>query len=99
MPGGHLRLDFANERRDGRRSRRSVTVREPVTGSVAVDVAGDGSVRQVRQVLDRLDVAGVESRSWRPTPDLDDVFLALTGRATTHDDAASDDAQELETVR
>ena len=30
-------------------------------------------------------------------PDLDDVFLALTGRTATHDEATDDDARELET--
>ena len=100
LPGGHLRLDFAEEASRQAALSALGDAARPVTGSVAIDVPGDGSVRQVREVLDRLDVAGVDvARLAIRTPDLDDVFLALTGRVTTHDDVASDDAQELETVR
>ena len=101
IPGGHLRLDFADDAAlqealsalgDGAR---------PAAGAIALEVPGDGSVRQVRDVLDRLDSAAVEvTRLAVRTPDLDDVFLALTGRTATHDEVASDDeARELEEVR
>jgi ABC-2 type transport system ATP-binding protein len=100
VPGGHLRLDFADEAGlEAALSTLAEGVRR-VAGANAVEVPGDGSVRQVRAVLDRLDRAGIEVTQLAVrTPDLDDVFLALTGRPTTHDEAASDDAQELETVR
>ena len=104
VPGGHLRLDFADEAARQAALSALADGARPAPGSVALDVPGDGSVRQVREVLDRLDSARVEvTRLAVRTPDLDDVFLALTGRATTpddaHDDAASDDAEEMETVR
>lgn len=100
VPGGHLRLDFADEPALQSALSALADGARRVAGSDAVEVPGDGSVRQVREVLDRLDSAGVEvTRLAVRTPDLDDVFLALTGRAATHDDAASDDAEERETVR
>jgi ABC-2 type transport system ATP-binding protein len=101
VPGGHLRLDVADEE-SLEATLSAVAGARRAAGSNAVEVPGDGSVRQVREVLDTLDRAGVDVTQLAVrTPDLDDVFLALTGRPTTptHDDAASDDAQELETVR
>jgi ABC-2 type transport system ATP-binding protein len=100
IPGGHLRLDFADEAARQAALSALADGARPAPGSVALDVPGDSSVRQVREVLDRLDRAGIEvTRLAVRTPDLDDVFLALTGRTATHDDAAAADAQELETVR
>jgi ABC-2 type transport system ATP-binding protein len=100
VPGGHLRLDFADAEAQQAAQSALTDDARPVPGSIAVEVPGDGGVQQVREVLARLDAAGVDvTRLAVRTPDLDDVFLALTGRTATHDDAASDDAQELETVR
>ncbi len=102
VPGSHLRLDLEGEAGAEAALAALADGARRVAGSDAVEVPGDGSVRQVREVLATLDAAGVEiTRLAVRTPDLDDVFLALTGRPTTtpHDDAASDDAQELETVR
>jgi ABC-2 type transport system ATP-binding protein len=101
VPGGHLRLDFADEAALQAALSALADGARRVAGSDAVEAPSDGSVRQVREVLDRLDAAGIEvARLAVRTPDLDDVFLALTGRTATHeDDAASDDAQELEAVR
>ena len=40
-------------------------------------------MESLRDVLDRLDVAAVKAEGLQVhTPDLDDVFLALTGHAT-----------------
>jgi ABC-2 type transport system ATP-binding protein len=52
-------------------------------GSLTLRVPSDGSVSSLRAVFDRLDaesiaVAGLTVH----TPDLDDVFLALTGRGS-----------------
>ncbi len=101
VPGGHLRLELADEAAlEAALSALGVGARR-VPGALAVELPGDGSVRRVREVLDRLDRAGVDVAQLAVrTPDLDDVFLALTGRPpTTHIDATSDDAEELETVR
>ena len=47
-------------------------------------VPSDGSVRSLRALLDRLDAESIEVDELSVhTPDLDDVFLALTGNPTT----------------
>ena len=52
-----------------------------------MSVPSAGGVRSLRAVLDRLDAAGVEVDDLSiHTPDLDDVFLALTGRTDTTKD-------------
>jgi len=98
VPGGQVRLEFAHaEARDaasivlGERAR-------AVAGTAALDVPGDGSAHQVREVLAALDAAGVDvERLSVRTPDLDDVFLALTGRATAPQEQSAND--RLEAVR
>ena len=51
--------------------------------ALALTVPSDGGVRALRDLLDRLDRAGVEVDDLSlHTPDLDDVFLALTGHRT-----------------
>ena len=51
--------------------------------ALALEVPGDGSVQALRTLLARLDDAAVEVAGLTVhTPDLDDVFLALTGRST-----------------
>jgi ABC-2 type transport system ATP-binding protein len=79
VPGGHVRLRFtdpaayqsaAGALRAASRDDESLTLRIP----------SDGSQRELRTVLDRLDAAGVEADELAVhTPDLDDVFFALTG--------------------
>ncbi|MDX2828328.1 ABC transporter, partial [Streptomyces ipomoeae] len=45
-------------------------------------IPSDGSQRELRAVLDRLDAAGIEADELSVhTPDLDDVFFALTSDA------------------
>ncbi|WP_285488906.1 ATP-binding cassette domain-containing protein [Amycolatopsis taiwanensis] len=79
VPGGHIRLRFEEPR--------SLHAAAGVLGEVSVDedtltlqVPGDGGVRSLRALLDRLEDASVEVGELSVhTPDLDDVFLALTG--------------------
>ncbi|MFC8333964.1 ATP-binding cassette domain-containing protein [Streptomyces olivaceus] len=78
VPGGHVRLRFtgpdayrgaATALPEGARDDEALTLRVP----------GDGSQRALRSLLDRLDTAGVEADELTVhTPDLDDVFFALT---------------------
>ena len=50
-------------------------------------MAGDSGLDALRALLDRLDAAGVRAADFSVhTPDLDDVFLALTGDGTTGTD-------------
>src|SRR5579875_686471 len=80
IPGGHIRLQFAdvNEMElatrtlgDGVRDENELTLQIPT----------DGSVRSLKDVLDRLahEAIAVEGVTIH-TPDLDDVFFALTDR-------------------
>jgi ABC-2 type transport system ATP-binding protein len=83
VPGGHIDLTFAD--RGAYHAAASVLdVPARDEDSLAVQVATDGNVASVRHVLRALDEAGAEVETLSiHTPDLDDVFLALTGRPAT----------------
>jgi ABC-2 type transport system ATP-binding protein len=83
VPGGHIDLTFAD--RGAYRAAAGVLDAPARDGdSLALQVATDGSVAKVRDVLRQLDQAGVELETLSiHTPDLDDVFLALTGKPAT----------------
>ncbi|MGX1223331.1 ABC-2 type transport system ATP-binding protein [Streptomyces ambofaciens] len=94
VPGGHVRLRFTDPD-----AYRDATAALPEgTGdddSLTLQIPSDGSQRDLRSVLDRLDGAGIEADELTVhTPDLDDVFFALTGGAGV---PAQSDAKE--TVR
>jgi ABC-2 type transport system ATP-binding protein len=79
VPGGHVRLQFADPA--GFESAAGVfagSTRDD--GTQTLQVPSDGSVAALRALLDRLDEESlvVDELSVH-TPDLDDVFLALTG--------------------
>ncbi|MEU4028248.1 ATP-binding cassette domain-containing protein [Streptomyces anulatus] len=78
VPGGHVKLRFTDP--DGYRSAASA-LREAVRDdeALALQIPSDGSQRELRSILDWLDAAGVEADDLTVhTPDLDDVFFALT---------------------
>jgi len=82
VPGGSLRLQLADRQHlgDAARVLRGATAD---ADALTLDVPGDGSVRALRDVLILLDEAAVEVADVTVhRPDLDDVFLALTGRPT-----------------
>ncbi|WBB74585.1 ATP-binding cassette domain-containing protein [Micromonospora sp. WMMD1128] len=83
IPGGHVRLRFA----DPQRLDQAVRVLDRVTrepDALALRVPGDGSLRSLKALIGRLDDCGVEVDELSVhTPDLDDVFLALTDRKVT----------------
>ncbi|MFJ1568096.1 ATP-binding cassette domain-containing protein [Streptomyces erythrochromogenes] len=79
VPGGHVRLRFTDPA-----AYRSAAGALPGTTrddeALSLQIPSDGSQRDLRSVLDRLDSAGVEADELTVhTPDLDDVFFALTG--------------------
>ncbi|GAB1333508.1 daunorubicin resistance protein DrrA family ABC transporter ATP-binding protein [Streptomyces sp. E-15] len=81
IPGGHVRLRFTDPAayRDAATALREATRDDE---SLALRIPSDGSQRELRTVLDRLDSAGIEADELTVhTPDLDDVFFALTGGA------------------
>jgi ABC-2 type transport system ATP-binding protein len=78
VPGGHISLRFADESGlgtaafalgDGLRDDDALTLQVPT----------DGGFRSLKALIDRLDEGAVEELSLH-TPDLDDVFLALTDK-------------------
>ena len=80
VPGGHLRLQFADP---GALSAASSALGQGAADadSLTLRVASDGSPRSLREVLDRLGRESIDVSTLAiHTPDLDDVFLALTGR-------------------
>jgi ABC-2 type transport system ATP-binding protein len=80
VPGGHVRLEFAGPE-PLERAIRVLGVPPVDAGVLALEVPGDGSVATLRSLLGRLDDADVDVAGLTVhTPDLDDVFLALTGR-------------------
>jgi ABC-2 type transport system ATP-binding protein len=80
IPGGHVVLRFAD--------RSGLEAAARLDGASARDDAGltlqvpnDGTVRSLRALLDRLDDASVQVEELSVhKPDLDDVFLTLTGQ-------------------
>jgi ABC-2 type transport system ATP-binding protein len=79
IPGGHIELQFTNGQA---LAAAAATLGVPTSqdDSLALQVPSDGSVRALRGLLARLDERGIEVEGLSVhTPDLDDVFLALTG--------------------
>ncbi|MGI8411792.1 MAG: ATP-binding cassette domain-containing protein [Solirubrobacteraceae bacterium] len=79
ISGGHLRLEFTAP--DAlQAAERVLAVASSEHDELILRVPNDGSVAALRRVLDRLDDAGVEIAQLSiHTPDLDDVFFAVTG--------------------
>lgn len=79
IPGSYVRLRFTDPS--------GLAAAERVLGQVSRDndalalrVPGDGSLRSLKTLIDRLDAQAIEVEELSVhTPDLDDVFLALTG--------------------
>jgi ABC-2 type transport system ATP-binding protein len=80
VPGGHVRLQFTDTRNlSAAAGELAGTV--PDETSLSLDVPSDGDARSLRLLLQQLDDRSIEvDRLSIHTPDLDDVFLALTGR-------------------
>jgi ABC-2 type transport system ATP-binding protein len=90
VPGGHIRLLFTDV---GALEKATRALGNAVTGTagagavsrddeaLTLQVPSDGGVQSLRALLDRLDQESIEVDELSVhTPDLDDVFLALTGR-------------------
>ncbi|MEV0676924.1 ATP-binding cassette domain-containing protein [Actinosynnema sp. NPDC050436] len=85
VPGSHVRLRFADVADLGAAARLfGGSTRDD--DALTLRVPGDGGVRSVRALLGRLDEHSVEVEEFSVhTPDLDDVFLALTGHPSTEE--------------
>ncbi|MEU4269815.1 ATP-binding cassette domain-containing protein [Streptomyces sp. NPDC026092] len=81
VPGGHIRLRFTDP---AAYQSAADTLREVTRNDEALSLSlpSDGSQRELRSLLDWLDSTGIEADELTVhTPDLDDVFFALTGPA------------------
>jgi ABC-2 type transport system ATP-binding protein len=80
IPGGHIRLEFASA--DGlEAAARALGAPTRDDDALSLQIPSDGSVESLRGLLDRLDGQSIEVGGLSiHTPDLDDVFLALTGQ-------------------
>jgi ABC-2 type transport system ATP-binding protein len=87
VPGSHVRLQFtdvaelgkaAQVLADSTRDDEDLTLRVP----------SDGGAKSLRALLNQLDEQSIDVEEFSVhTPDLDDVFLALTGHASTEENA------------
>jgi ABC-2 type transport system ATP-binding protein len=87
VPGGRIRLEFSDQPAlDGAAAALPGATRDDA--ALTLDVPSDGDFGSIRAVMDRLDARRVEPRNLTiHTPDLDDVFFALTGHETTAQEA------------
>ncbi|RPF24832.1 ATP-binding cassette domain-containing protein [Streptomyces sp. TLI_185] len=83
VPGTHVRLRFADHfELDA--AARILTGSTRDVQELILRVPSDGGSRSLRAVLDRLDEHMINAEEFSVhTPDLDDVFFALTGHAST----------------
>jgi ABC-2 type transport system ATP-binding protein len=89
IPGTHVRLRFTNVAELDAAAR-------VIAGSTRDDealslrVPGDGGTKSLRNLLDRLDEYAINAEEFSVhTPDLDDVFLALTGHTVSNSEVAA----------
>jgi len=82
VPGGHVRLQFADVEQLVAAARvfpRSTSD----AASLSLQVPSDGGVQALRSVLDALDASALTPDELSVhLPDLDDVFLSLTGQGS-----------------
>ncbi|MFE9820460.1 ABC transporter, partial [Streptomyces sp. NPDC005773] len=94
VPGGHVRLRFT----DPHTYRSAATALREATRNdeaLSLHIPSDGTQRELRAILDWLDSAGIEANELTVhTPDLDDVFFALTSSTVP-----AQAAQSKETAR
>ncbi|ROQ67945.1 ABC-2 type transport system ATP-binding protein [Streptomyces sp. 840.1] len=101
IPGGHVRLRFT----DPTAYRHATTALPDTTHddeALSLQIPSDGSQQELRTILDRLDAADIHADELTVhTPDLDDVFFALTTTPNTPSTPATPDipGQPKETAR
>jgi ABC-2 type transport system ATP-binding protein len=82
VPGSHVRLRFTDAR-DLDAAARVLTGSTRDDEDLTLRVPSDGKAKSLRALLDRLDEYSIDVEDFSVrTPDLDDVFLALTGHAS-----------------
>jgi ABC-2 type transport system ATP-binding protein len=85
VPGTHVRLRFA-DLSDLDAAARVLAGSTRDDQELTLRVPSDGRSKSLRDLLDRLDEHTIDAEEFSVhTPDLDDVFLALTGHASTEE--------------
>ena len=80
IPGGHISVQLTDPR-TLESAARTLGAMSRDDEALTLQVPSDGGVRSLRALLDRLDDASIDVDGLSiHTPDLDDVFLALTGQ-------------------
>ncbi len=83
IPGGHIRLQFADASGLASAARTLGEVARD-DNELTLQIPTDGSVRSLKAVLDRLDDESIVVNEFSiHTPDLDDVFFAITSHTDT----------------
>jgi ABC-2 type transport system ATP-binding protein len=86
--GGHIRLQFADPS-DIEAAAGALGAASRDDDALTLQIPSDGSLRSLRALLDRLDRDSIKVEGLSVhTPDLDDVFLALTGTDTKREERA-----------
>ncbi|MEU4367349.1 ATP-binding cassette domain-containing protein [Micromonospora chersina] len=84
IPGSHVRLRFAGDLELDSAMRVLTDATRDDEEDLILRVPSDGGARSLRALLAQLDTHDIEVEEFSVhTPDLDDVFLALTGRTST----------------
>jgi ABC-2 type transport system ATP-binding protein len=83
IPGGHIQLQFPEP--DALRAAAGLIPNATADDDqLILQIPGDGSVASLRRLLSELDDARIDVEDLSiHSPDLDDVFFAVTGHATT----------------
>ena len=80
VPGGHITLQFTDPAQLDTAAAAFPAGRRD-SAALTLDIPGDGGVPSLRSLLDQIDRHGLDVAALSVhTPDLDDVFLTLTGR-------------------
>jgi ABC-2 type transport system ATP-binding protein len=91
IPGGHVQLQFA-ELAGLREAAGLIPDAAPDDDQLTLQVPGSSSVASLRRVLNELHDARIDVENLSVhSPDLDDVFFAVTGHATTESSARQEE--------
>jgi len=91
IPGGHIQLQFA-EPGALRAAAAMIPNATPDDDQLILQIPGDGSVASLRRLLNDLDDTSIDVEHLSiHSPDLDDVFFAVTGHATTEPTTGSEE--------
>jgi len=88
IPGSHVRLRFAGDLELDSAMRVLTEATRDAEEDLTLRVPSDGGAKSVRDLLTQLDAHSIDIEEFSVhMPDLDDVFLSLTGRTSTKVDA------------